>query len=284
MQDIKETKEHNYDERLEKIEINLLLEGIYQHYGYDFRNYVYPTIRRRTWQRIRAENLSTISGLLERILHNKRVMKLLMQDYCISVTEMFRDAGFFLAIRKKLLPLLKNRAALRIWHAGCATGEEVFSMAILLFEEGLLEKTFIYATDINEDMLQKAKLGIFPLAKMQVFTSNYIKAGGVRAFSDYYKVSGKNAVFEPFLIKNALFSQHNLATDHSFHEFDVIICRNVLIYFNQYLQRQVLKLFHESLSIHGVLCLGNKETIHSTDLASCYDELDKKEKLYRRII
>lgn len=276
--------DRNYDEQLEKIEINLLLEGIYQHYGFDFRNYVYPTIRRRIWQRIRAEKLSTISSLQERVLHDHRVMQSLFNDFCIPVTEMFRDAGFFLSIRKKLLPLLKNREMFRIWHAGCATGEEVFSMAILLHEEGLCEKALIYATDINEGMLKKAGQGIFPLAKMQAYTGNYIKAGGTGAFSDYYQVSGKYAIFEPFLMKNVFFSQHNLATDGSFNEFDIIICRNVLIYFNQFLQEQVMKLFHESLRLQGVLGLGNKETIHFTNLAHCYDELDKDEKLYRRMI
>ena len=268
---------------MEKIEIQLLLEGIYQHYGFDFRNYVYSSVRRRIWYRIRAENLCSISGLQEKVLHDKQVMERMFGDLCINVTEMFRDPGFFLTFRTKLLPLLKNKAPIRVWHAGCSTGEEVYSMAILLHEEGLYEKARIYATDISEFMLEKAKKGIFPLSKMQVYTQNYIKAGGARSFSSYYKVMDKNVLFEPYLINNVTFAQHNLVTDRSFNEFDVIFCRNVMIYFDNCLQGRVHKLFYESLRLQGFLGLGNKEEILFTDLAQCYEELDSKEKIYCKI-
>nr|WP_207644303.1 protein-glutamate O-methyltransferase CheR [Desulfolucanica intricata] len=279
----KDTEPPGYDAHLEKIEVKLLLEGIYQCYGFDFRNYVYPSIRRRIWHRIKAEGLNSISGLQEKILHDYGAMKRLFDDFCIHVTEMFRDPGFFLAFRTKILPFLKNKSFTRIWHAGCSSGEEVYSMAILLSEEGLYGKTKIYATDINEEMIKKAKSGVFPLSKIRVYTENYIKAGGKRDFSDYYQVMEKNVVLKPFLINNIFFAQHNLVTDGLFNEFDVIICRNVMIYFNRYLQMKVHKLFYDSLSLQGFLGLGNKESLVFTDLADLYAEIDKKEKLYRKI-
>ncbi|MEG6521828.1 CheR family methyltransferase [Desulfotomaculum sp. 1211_IL3151] len=279
----REDKEKDYDSQLEKLEISLLLEGIFQLYGFDFRNYVYPSVRRRIWHRIWAEDVKSISGLQEKVLHDTGSMKRLLDDLCIRVTEMFRDPLFFLAFRTKILPLLINKPQIRIWHAGCSTGEEVYSMAILLNEEGLFDKTNIYATDINDEVINRAKQGIFPISKMQVYTKNYIKAGGARAFSDYYKVIGENAIFEPYLSKRVLFAQHNLVTDGSFNEFDVIICRNVMIYFDKILQQKVYRLFHDSLSTHGFLGLGNKETLALSELAHCYHEIDAKERLYRKI-
>lgn len=280
---LKETEQSGYDERLERIEISLLLEAIYQCYGFDFRNYVYSSISRRIWHRVKAENLSSISGLLEKILHDYCVMKRLFVDFCINVTEMFRDPDFFLTYRTRILPLLKNKSLIRIWHAGCSTGEEVYSMAILLNEEGLYDKAKIYATDINEGMINRARQGIFPLSRMQLYTKNYINAGGTRAFSDYYKVSGENVIFEPTLTKNIFFAQHNLVSDGSINEFDVIICRNVLIYFDRILQERVHKLLYDSLSLQGFLGLGKKEAMIFTTLARCYDEVYPKEKIYRKI-
>ncbi|ACV63761.1 MCP methyltransferase, CheR-type [Desulfofarcimen acetoxidans DSM 771] len=272
-----------YNEQLEKLEIQLLLEGIYRHYGFDFRNYVYSSLRRRIWHRILAENLYSISGLQEKVLHSKQVMDRLLGDFCINVTEMFRDPSFFLFFRVKVLPLLKDKEFIRIWHAGCSTGEEVYSLAILLQEEGLYEKTRIYATDVSEFLLEKAKKGILPISKMQVYTQNYIKAGGTRSFSSYYKVIGGKVLFESYLKNNITFAQHNLVTDNSFNEFDVIFCRNVMIYFDKYLQSRVHKLFYDSLCLQGFLGLGNKEAIVFTDLAQCYEELSVQEKLYRKI-
>lgn len=277
-----EVEQSGCDNQLEKIEIILLLEGIYQRYGFDFRNYVYSSMRRRILHRMRMENLSSISALLEKVLHEPQVMERLFADFCIHVTEMFRDPSFFLTFRTKILPLLKDKSTIRIWHAGCACGEEVLSMAILLCEEGLHDKAVIYATDLSYNAINRAKQGVFPLSKMKLYTQNYIKSGGTRSFSDYYKVVGNNAVFAPCLINKVICAQHNLASDGSFNEFDVIICRNVLIYFNRTLQEKVHKLFYDSLSIQGFLGLGNKETIDFSDVAHCYDAVDIKDKIYRK--
>jgi chemotaxis protein methyltransferase CheR len=225
-----------YDPELEKIEIELLLEGVYRNYGFDFRSYAYASIRRRLWKRIEAEGLTTISALQARVLHEPQLMEKLLLDLSINVTAMFRDPSFYHAFRQHVVPLLRTYPFIRLWHAGCATGEEVYSMAILLQEEGLYERARIYATDINEVVLQRAKEGIFPLERMQEYTENYIAAGGKRAFSDYYHAKYGGALFDESLTKNVVFSLHNLVTDHSFAEFNVILCRNVLIYFDNTLQ------------------------------------------------
>lgn len=270
-------------DELERIEVELFLEAIYRHYGCDFRNYVNPSIRRRIWHRIHAENLSTVSGLQEKVLHDRRVLKKLLSDFSINVTEMFRDPNFFAAFRKKIVPLLRDYPSIRIWHAGCSTGEEVYSMSILLYEEGLHHKTRIYATDMNENVIEEAKNGAFPLEKMQTYTKNYVNAGGTKAFSEYYTVKNERAVFHPFLSENIVFAQHNLAVDGSFNEFHVIICRNVMIYFNPLLLNRVHNLFYESLVCSGFLGLGNKESIAFTSQTANYEEMDANEKLYRKI-
>ncbi|WP_245947338.1 CheR family methyltransferase [Bacillus taeanensis] len=271
------------DDELEKIEIELLLEAIYRHYGFDFRNYTFSSMQRRVWHRVHAEKLSSISGLQEQVLHNPDILKKLVSDFSINVTEMFRDPSFYRSFREKVIPMLKKYSSIRIWHAGCSTGEEVYSMAILLHEEGLHEKAKIYATDINETVLQTAKQGKFPLKKMQLYTRNYLNSGGIRAFSEYYTIKDEDAVFHPFLRKNIVFALHNLAVDHSFNEFHVIICRNVMIYFNSSLQNRVHDLFYNSLILSGVLGLGKKESITLTSHKSYYEEIDSNEKLYRKI-
>ena len=268
---------------LENIEIRLLTEGMYQHYGFDFRDYSLPSLRRRIWKRVYAEGLSTISGLLEKILHDPMSMERLLLDLSINTTAMFRDPTFYLAFRKKVVPLLRTYPFIRIWHAGCSTGEEVYSMAILLQEEGIYERCRIYATDINEAVLQKAKAGIFPLATMQENTSNYIAAGGVGTFSDYYTARYDYALFRPELRANIIFAQHNLVTDASFNLFNVILCRNVLIYFNNALQNRVQDLFLQSMEMFGILGLGRKESIKYTTVADYYDDVDSEEKLFRRV-
>src|SRR6059058_6638983 len=225
-----------YNSDLERLEIELLLEGIFRHYGFDFRSYAYASIRRRLWKRIEAEGLHTISELQARVLHDAEMMERLLLDLSVNVTAMFRDPGFYLAFRQIAIPLLKTWPFIRIWHAGCSTGEEVYSMAILLEEEGLYDRCRIYATDINEAVLRRARDGIFPLAAMQGYTANYIQAGGARAFSEYYTASYENAIFRPSLKRNVVFAQHNLVTDSSFNHFNVILCRNVLIYFDKTLQ------------------------------------------------
>lgn len=268
---------------LEKIEIDLLLEGIYRHYGFDFRNYVFTSIRRRIWHRMYIENLSTVSALQEKVLHDPLLMKNLMEDFSITVTEMFRDPSFYKAFRKKIIPILKNYSEFRIWHAGCSTGEEVYSMAVLLNEEGIYKNARIYATDINESALETAKQGVFPLKKMKMYTKNYLHSGGGKAFSEYYTVKDESAIFHSFLRENIVFAQHNLAVDHSFNEFHVIICRNVMIYFNTALQNRVHELFYNSLVYSGILGMGKKEDIAFTSHSSCYEEMDSNEKLYRKM-
>lgn len=268
---------------LEKVEVRLLTEGVFEHYGFDFRDYSYPSLRRRIWKRVFAEGLTTISALTNKILHETQAMERLLLDLSINVTAMFRDPTFYVAFRQKVVPLLRTYPFVRIWHAGCSTGEEVYSMAILLQEEGIYDRCRIYATDINEAVLQKAKSGIFPINTMQENTSNYIAAGGHGTFSDYYTARYDYAIFRPQLREHVVFAQHNLVTDASFNHFNVILCRNVLIYFNNALQERVQHLFLNSLEIFGILGLGKKETIRYTSVADNFDTLDEEERLYRRV-
>lgn len=272
-----------YDPELERVEIALLLEGIYRHYGFDFRSYAYSSIRRRLWKRIQAERLATVSALQERVLHDRAAMERLLLDLSVNVTAMFRDPDFYVAFRREVVPLLRTYPFVRIWHAGCATGEEAYSMAILLEEEGLYDRTRIYATDINEVVLQKAKAGIFPLERMQEYTQNYLRAGGTRSFSEYYTAKYDGAAIARPLLRNIVFSQHNLVTDRSFAEFHVILCRNVLIYFDKALQAQVLGLFYESLVMFGVLALGAKETLKFSPYEARFEQLDARHKVYKKV-
>jgi chemotaxis protein methyltransferase CheR len=273
----------SYNADLERIEIELLLEGVFRHYGFDFRSYAYASIRRRLWKRIEAEGLSSISELQTLVLHNPAAMERLLLDLSVSVTAMFRDPGFYQVFRSDVVPLLRTYPFIRIWHAGCSTGEEVYSMAILLEEEDLLERTRIYATDINDAVLQQARAGIFPLNRMQEYTENYIRAGGKRSFSEYYTAKYDGALFSPSLSRNIVFSQHNLVTDRSFAEFTVIFCRNVLIYFDRDLQDHVHSLFYDSLVMFGILALGSKESLRFSQYEPCYEKLHPREKLYRKI-
>ena len=270
------------DGKVEDIEIGLLLEGIYLRYGYDFRDYAPASLRRRIRKSMQDEKIGTVSGFQERILHDPSCMKRLLLTISIDVTSMFRDPGFYLAIRKKVVPHLRNHSLLRIWHAGCSTGEEVYSMAILLLEEGLYDKTRIYATDLNGVILEKAKNGIFPLTSMKEYTDNYLKAGGTGSFSEYYTARYENALFKSGLKRNIVWAEHNLVTDGSFNEFNIIFCRNVMIYFNKSLQDRVHKLLYESMVISGFLGLGSKESIRFTPFEGCYEEVNSREKLYRK--
>ena len=272
-----------YDPELERTEIALLLEGIYRHYGFDFRSYAYSSIRRRIWKRIEAERLATVSALQECVLHDRAAMERLLLDLSVNVTAMFRDPDFYLAFRREVVPLLRTYPFVRIWHAGCATGEEAYSMAILLEEEGLYDRSRIYATDINEMVLQRAKEGIFPLSRMQEYTQNYQRAGGTRAFSEYYTAKYDGAAIARPLLRNIVFSQHNLVTDRSFAEFQVVLCRNVLIYFDKTLQQQVLRLFYESLVTFGVLALGAKESLRFSPLEDRFEPLDTRARIYRKV-
>ncbi|MHB8651444.1 MAG: CheR family methyltransferase [Gaiellaceae bacterium] len=270
-------------DELEQLELELLLEAVYRRYGFDFREYAPASLKRRLWRRMSAEGLTTISGLLDRLLHDSRCMERLLLDLSINVTSMFRDPSFYVAFRKTIVPTLRTYPFTRIWCAGCSTGEEVYSLAIVLEEEGLYDRTRIYATDINEQVLDAAREGVFPLDKMKQYTQNYIRAGGTREFSQYYVAAYDGARFSRSLIGNIVFAQHNLAMDGAFNQFNVILCRNVMIYFDKALKDRVHDLFHESLEMFGVLALGHKESIAFTPQAADYEELDAAERLYRRI-
>jgi chemotaxis protein methyltransferase CheR len=271
------------DPELERLELELLLEAIHRRYGFDFREYAPASLKRRVWRRIRAEGLGSVSGLQEAVLHEPVVMERLLLDLSINVTAMFRDPSFYTAFRNEVVPLLKTWPFVRIWNAGCSTGEETYSLAILLQEEGLYDRSRIYATDINEAVLEQARAGVFPLDKMQEYTQNYLRAGGTRAFSEYYLAAYDAAQFQRSLMDNVVFAQHNLASDRSFNEFHAIVCRNVMIYFDRSLQDRVHELFYESLAMFGVLVLGHKESIRFTRFADRYEEIDADERIYRKV-
>jgi chemotaxis protein methyltransferase CheR len=268
---------------LERIEIELLLEAIERHYGFDFRGYAFGSLRRRLWRSASEEGVQSISGLQEKILHDPQAMERLLTGLSVNVTTMFRDPTFYVAFREHVVPLLRTYPFIRFWNAGCSTGEETYSLAILLQEEGLYERARIYATDFNSDVLARARAGELPLDRMQEYTQNYQRAGGKHDFSAYYSVEQGTAKLDEGLSEHAVFAQHNLASDRSFNEFNVVLCRNVLIYFGRDLQRRVHQLFYDSLSRFGVLGLGQKETLRFTDLEDRYEELDPRERIYRRI-
>ena len=268
---------------LEDIEIQLLLEGVYHYYGFDFRNYAPSSLKRRVRRILQSEDLPTISALQDHVLHDPNYLQRFLLGLTVNVTSMFRDPSFFLAFRQQVVPLLRTYPYIRIWHAGCSTGQEVYSMAILLQEEGLYHRCRIYATDTNEAVLKQAKNGIYPLELMQEYTQLYLKAGGTRSFSEYYTAAYGSAMLRSNLRENIVFSQHNLATDGSFNEFNVIICRNVLIYFDRVLQKQVYQLFYESLCKFGILGLGKQESLRLSGYEQYYEEIQRGEKLYRRL-
>lgn len=270
------------DPELEQLELELLLEAIHRRYGYDFRGYAMASLRRRLWRRADLEGLRSLSALQERVLHDPPCMQRLLGDLSINVTAMFRDPEFHAALRTHVFSELRTHPFVRAWVAGCSTGEEVLSLAIGLHEAGLLERTRIYATDMDADALARARTGAFPIDRLQDYTRNYLAAGGGEAFSRYYEVSGDTVVFDPALLQEAVFAQHNLATDGSFNEFDLILCRNVLIYFGRELQDRVLRLFDASVARRGVLALGRKETLRGTAVEDRYEPLVEAEKIYRR--
>jgi chemotaxis protein methyltransferase CheR len=270
-------------EDVDEIELALLLEGVYRRYGFDFRQYAPASLRRRVWRRVHAEGLTTLSALQDRLLHDAASMERLLLDLSINVTAMFRDPTFYVAFREKVVPALRTYPFTRIWVAGCSTGEEVYSLAILLQEEGVYDRTRIYATDINESVLERARAGVFPLDKMREYTQNYIKAGGKRAFSEYYLAKYDGAQFQRSLVENVVFAQHNLVSDRSFNEFNAIVCRNVMIYFDRGLQDRVHRLFYESLTMFGVLVLGAKESIRFSPFDESYEDLDANERMFKKV-
>ena len=270
-------------DKVEDIEIDLLLEGLYRVHGFDFRNYSRASIKRRIYELLLAEKLDTVSAFQNKILHDHGYLERFLLGVSVHATSMFRDPSFYLTFRKRVVPLLRTYPTVQIWIAGCSTGEEVYSMAILLEEERLYGKCRIYATDISQAVLRRAREGIFPLAAMRDYTINYHQAGGTHEFSDYYTAHYDSAMFSSSLRNNVVFSEHNLATDGSFNEFQVILCRNVMIYFNKDLQARVHNLLYDSLSMFGVFGLGNKESLKFTPRAEFYEHLNEKDKLYRKV-
>jgi chemotaxis protein methyltransferase CheR len=270
------------DEELETIELQLLTEAVFRRYGLDFRNYAIASLRRRVLLAMHEERVATISALTDRLLHDPPSMERLLLRLSINVTAMFRDPGFFLALRTKIVAHLRSYPFVRIWHAGCSTGEEVYSMAILLQEEGIYDRCRIYATDFNEVALQRARDGIVSLDSMQEYSTNYLRAGGHGSLSDYYTANYGHAIFRAALRKNVIFSPHNLVTDGSFNEFNLILCRNVMIYFNDQLQNRVHQLLYSSLRRYGVLGLGRKESLRGTPHELDYEVIDETERVFRR--
>ncbi len=269
---------------LEDIEIDLLLDGLYRVYGFDFRDYSRASIKRRILELMRAEHFETVSAFQDRVLHDTSCLDRFLLGLSVHATSMFRDPTFYLTFRRRAVPLLRTYPTVQIWVAGCSTGEEVYSLAILLQEEQLYAKCRIYATDISQAVLRRARDGIFPLAAMREYTSNYHQAGGTHEFSDYYTARYDSVIFSSALKNNVVFSEHNLATDGSFNEFQVILCRNVMIYFNKDLQARVHNLLYDSLSMFGVFGLGNKESLKFTPRAAFYEHLNERDKLYRKVM
>ena len=269
---------------LEDIEVELLLDGIYRAHGFDFRDYSRASIKRRIIELMLNEKVETVSGYQDRLLHDPAFLDRFVLGLSVHATAMFRDPSFYSTFRRKAVPLLKTYPTVQIWIAGCSTGEEVYSLAILLQEEKLYDKCRIYATDISQVVLKKARDGIFPLAAMREYTNNYHQAGGIHEFSDYYTAQYDSVIFHPVLRHNVVFSEHNLATDGSFNEFQVILCRNVMIYFNKDLQARVHNLFYDSLSMFGVFGIGNKESLKFTPRAAFYQHINDNDKLYRKVM
>ena len=266
----------------ENIELRLLLEAIYLKYGYDFRDYARASVKRRMLHRLGLSGMNNLSEMQHALLYDREFFETLLCDLSINVTEMFRDPSFYKALREHVIPILKTYPFIKIWHAGCATGEEAYSMAILLQEEGLYERTQLYATDFNDVVLQKAKEGIYPVEHVKEYTLNYQQSGGRNAFVNYYTARHDRIIMNRSLKTNIVFANHNLVTDGVFGEMNLILCRNVLIYFTKDLQNRVLKLFYDSLCHHGLLCLDSKESFRFSAYADYSEDVVKDEKIYRK--
>jgi chemotaxis protein methyltransferase CheR len=268
--------------KVEDIEIQLLLEALYQRYHYDFRNYSQASLKRRLKQAREQLGFPTFSALQDNLLHNPALLSPLLGYLTIQVSEMFRDPSYFRALREKVLPHLHTYPSLKVWVAGCSEGEELYSMVILFREEGLEERTLFYATDISQDALEKASAGIYGLDRMQLFTENHRKSGGKSSLSDYYNAAYGRASFDKILRQRVVFSDHSLVTDAVFAEMNLISCRNVLIYFDRTLQDRALCLFDDSLARKGFLGLGAKESLRFFKHAGSFIDFVKEEKIYQR--
>jgi chemotaxis protein methyltransferase CheR len=271
-------------ENVEALELDLLLEAVFRLYGYDFRDYAKTSMRRRIANIMKQAEVGTISALQDRVLHDRAAWERFLNGISVNVSAMFRDPSFFLAFRQHAVPVLRTYPFIRIWQAGCSLGEEAYSLAIMLEEEGLYDRSLIYATDINEVSLRQAREAIYPAELMQKYTQNYLPAGGQRSFSEYYTARYDYAMVRPTLQRNIVFSQHNLVSDAPFNEFNVILCRNVMIYFNRGLQERTHSLFHASLAMFGILGLGSRESLRFMPHEHMYEPLVAGEKLYRRVV
>jgi chemotaxis protein methyltransferase CheR len=266
------------------LEVRLLLEAIFDRYHYDFRSYAMASLKRRLAQACDSLGAATLSGLQERVLHEPESFAALLQYLTVQVSDMFRDPGFFLAIRRQVLPVLATYPSIKVWVAGCSTGEEAYSLAILLQEEGLLDRAIIYGTDINAQSLRAAASGVYALGRLRAFTENHRRSGASASLSDYYHASGNSAIMDAALRRKITFSDHSLATDNVFSEVHLITCRNVLIYFDQALQDRALQLFSDSLIGRGFLGLGSKESLRFSAVAPQFSEFALQERIYRKAL
>jgi chemotaxis protein methyltransferase CheR len=269
-------------EKIEDIEIRLLLEALYQRYHYDFRNYAMSSIRRRLRQAREQLGFATISAMQERVLHDPDMLPRMLRYLTVQVSEMFRDPTYFRAIREKVVPHLRTYPSLKIWIAGCSTGEELYSFVILFREEGLEERTLFYATDINPEALAQAEAGVYELDRLRLFTENHQQAGGKTSLSDYYRSGYNRCVFDKSLRRNVVFSDHSLVTDQVFGEMQYVSCRNVMIYFDRDLQDRAVSLFRDALPRNGFLGLGSKETLRFSRHEDAFQDFVREEKIYRR--
>jgi chemotaxis protein methyltransferase CheR len=268
---------------IEEKDLEPLLKGIIEVYGYDFSGYSSASLLRRTTRFLTNKNISSISELERKIYSSEAFFEVFLQELTVNVTELYRDPSFYKALRKEVLPNLSTYPHIKIWDAGCSTGEELYSLAILLKEENMYQRCRFYATDINQKVLHQAREGVYPISLMKDYSSNYFTAGGKKSLSDYYIAKYERAVFDEALKQNVIFSAHNLASDKSFNEFNLIVCRNVLIYFKKELQDRVIELFLDSLVMFGYLALGNKESLLLSKHQDRFEVIDRKEKIYRRI-
>lgn len=266
----------------EILEIDLLFEAMYRRYGYDFRNYAFASAQRRVLHNMKKNKIESIGELQHRLIHDEQVADALLIDLSINVTEMFRDPLLFKTLRNNILPALAKDEHLKIWHAGCSSGEEAYSMAILLNELGLLEKTQLYATDFNNQILKQAKKGILQLGDMRSHIKNYQSSGGIQEFTNYYRAKHGHAILDKLLKKNIMFSNHNLTGDGVFGEMNLIICRNVLIYFDKKLQNRVFELFLDSMAENGILCLGSHETLSMSSVAKQFETISEPHRIYKK--
>ena len=268
--------------RTADIEQRLLLDAIYHRYHYDFRGYAQASLKRRLATALLHFDCSTLSQLQDRVLHDPVVFPALLQYLTVQVSEMFRDPRYFQSLRSEVVPLLRTYPSLKVWVAGCSAGEEVYSLAILLKEEGLLDRTLIYATDINHHALRAAESGVFEMDRVALFTENHTRSGARSSLSDYYTARYGRVVFDKELRDHMVFSDHSLATDSVFSEMHLVSCRNVLIYFERDLQDRALGLFREALCHRGFLGLGSKESLRFSGQSDAFDDFVQEDRIYRK--